>query len=123
MNQAKLKTYPMQTTPAIPGAVRLPNTLHEHFRADPMGATSFKQWREDRIREFLQRPARGQRYMRGKWESSPANPVWELGLWIHCGMRAHEKNPHARIRVILLDGAVIKEWLPETKDSASVDKT
>lgn len=44
MNQAKLKTYPMQTTPAIPGAVRLPNTLHEHFRADPLGCASFGEY-------------------------------------------------------------------------------
>lgn len=41
MNQAKLKTYPMQTTLAIPGAVRLPNTLHEHFRSDPFECATY----------------------------------------------------------------------------------
>lgn len=42
MNQARLKTYPMTTTMAKPGAVRLPNTLHEHFVKNPFGCTSFK---------------------------------------------------------------------------------
>lgn len=41
MNQAKLKTYPMITRLAKPGAVRLPNTLHEHLVANPFGCTSF----------------------------------------------------------------------------------
>jgi hypothetical protein len=40
------KSYPMQTTPATPGQARPPTTLFEHFRADPLGCTSFAEYVE-----------------------------------------------------------------------------
>jgi hypothetical protein len=112
MNQAKLKTYPMTTTIAKPGAVRLPNTLHEHFVSDPRGATSFKQYREDRIWELLQRPAMTQEYPGGC-------RVYGCGLeftTLHealADMRIRVTAPNqTRVRVSLLNGAVVKEWAP-----------
>ena len=120
MNQAKLKTYPMIMTFAKPGAVRLPNTLHEHFRADPRGATSFKQWRDDRIWELLQRYGQSDYSVNG--ELTGTRGGWLYELFAHAA-KDRGSNPMLRITLKLFNGTIIKEWLPKTKESANVDKT
>ena len=125
MNQAKLKTYPMIMTFAKPGAVRLPNTLHEHFRADPRGATSFKQWRDDRIWKLLQRSARMD-YADGPdqpWRAFASTALENKKAFELITSGIISRRGSVRLRIVLLDGTIIKEWLPETKDSATVAKT
>lgn len=89
---------------------RPPKTLHEHFLTDPRGADSFGKWIEDRMVDLMRQPARGQSFRNGGWRSSPANPVWELGTWLEVAIAASKRNTHAKIRVILLDDTIIKEW-------------
>ncbi len=108
------RSYPHITTLAKPGAVRLPNTLHEHFMSDPRGAASFKQWREDRVWELLQRP--------GRWlERGPEAPFFidygssttlTVAACIELAIARKAEHPSLRTRVQLLDGTVIKEWAP-----------
>ena len=110
MNQAKLKTYPMATTITKPDAARLLNTLHEHFVADPRGATSFKRYREDRIWELLQRPAMTQEYPGGCRFYGPGLGIATLHEAL-ADMRIRVTAPNqTRVRVSLLNGTVIKEW-------------
>jgi hypothetical protein len=116
------KSYPMQTTPATPGQVRPPTTLFERFRADPRGASSYPEWLDGR-------PARVE-YIGDamKWEPGPFES--DRGTARGCLDRAQESFAQPEnvrgflgVRVVLDDGVVIKEWLPETKDSAIVEKT
>jgi hypothetical protein len=99
---------------------RKPTTLHEHFRADPRGADSFGNWIEDRIWELLQRPCELESNVVGRWivvgyNKSTARALVELA-------KSHNEFLGS-LRVVLLDGTIVKEWLPETKDSANVAET
>ena len=87
-------------------------TLHEHYHADPRGADSFGKWIEDRIWESLQRPAR--------WvERGPGVPFWidygsitprTVATCIALAVERRAKIPQLQMRVVLLDGTIIREW-------------
>ncbi len=102
------KSYPHITTLAKPGAVRLPNTLHEHFVADPKGATSFKQYREDRIWDVLNSPARIHEQAGGISFVTASMPAHEA--MSHVGANRARWNHGGQVK--LLSGTVIKEWAP-----------
>lgn len=89
---------------------RKPTTLHEHFRADPRGASSYTQWIEDRIWELLQRPATIQ-YQMHDWKSLGSPIKWSA---LHKALAALNRDVSApmvaKMRVVILDGTIIKEW-------------
>jgi hypothetical protein len=116
-----LKSYPHETTLAAPGYVRPPTTLFERFRADPRGAESFPEWLNDRVWELLQRAA--------KWDCLDTENGGGVSfdgdahglLWDAIRAVRAPKRTGLINRVRLLNGTMIKEWLQETKDSATVE--
>jgi hypothetical protein len=98
--------YPHTTTLHDKNAPRKPTTLFEHFRADPRGAATFKQWREDRIWELLQRPATLESKCTGRW------------IWIGDGISVVDAIIQIDAGAGFLgplrprpdDGTVIKKW-------------
>lgn len=117
------KSYPMTTSKINPDEPRKLTTLFEHFRADPQGAASYPEWISDRVWELLQRPA--------KWDCVDATNgggvsfdgtahglLWDAIRAVNAPKRTGLLN-----RVSFLDGTIIKEWLPETKESANVAET
>lgn len=118
------KSYPMQTTPAVSGYVRPPTTLHEHFRANPLGMT-FPEWCTARptLLILLDAPAHVEawdEFGNDGWRVVTSTPATVRAALASCVNEwAQYQN---KVRVVLLDGTVIKEWFPETKDSATVEK-
>jgi len=104
MNPAKLKTYPMQTTPATPKYVRPPTTLFEHFRADPRGAESFPEWIEKH------RPASLWTLVRGgaSFNEHERQPLSECLRLID---EYAKDDKLIRARVIDCFGETVKEWM------------
>jgi hypothetical protein len=109
----------MTTSKVNPDEPRKPTTLFEYFRVDPRGAASFPEWINDRIWELLQRPAIMQTGHFGVWTGRAFDNVFGC---IETAV-AFVPRTDANVRVVLIDGTIIKEWLPETKDSANVEKT
>jgi hypothetical protein len=104
---------------------RKPTTLHEHFRTDPRGADSFGKWIEDRIWELLQRTARMD-FVDGEgqpWRAFVSTVVANRKAFELATSGLIQRRGSLKLRIVLLDGTIIKEWLPETKDSATVEKT
>lgn len=91
---------------------RPPSTLHEHFRVNPMGATSYPKWIEDRIWELLQRPAIIQvwfedgrtwtRWVMDNCENTIATALVTLDRYA--------RYTPWHYRIIRPDGTIIKEW-------------
>ena len=92
---------------------RKPTTLHEHFRADPRGASSYTQRIEDRIWELLQRPARLELFDDGKWKQDPYCGEYSTAAELLYDVR-NGLNSVYKWRAILLDGTIIREWPAET---------
>jgi hypothetical protein len=102
---------------------RPPQTLHEHFRADPRGADSFGKWIEDRIWDLLMRPADlmlddthgSAGWYTCKVYDAPLHNFAEgstINTAAHALLAAHHEHKHyeTKTRVVLFDGTVIKEW-------------
>jgi hypothetical protein len=88
---------------------KTPQTLHEHFRVNPMGASSYPKWIEDRTRELLQRPARLMcDYGHGWAQRGNITDV----EWL---VRASQGSEFPR-KIVLLDGTIIKEWPGNNSD-------
>jgi hypothetical protein len=100
------RSYPHQTRLAVPRYVRPPATLFEHFQADPRGATTIKQWREDRVWELLQRPARIHEQASSIRMVTPSMPLHEAVSRV--ATNRERWRHHGQIK--LLDDTVIKEW-------------
>lgn len=105
---------------------RPPQTMHEHFRVEPLGcesfpeymrlrlcfainpqgATSFKNWLDDRIWELLQRPAIRQCRLElsGVWYAADNGPL--SAMVRQCTMY----DQHLQRRAVLMDGTIVKEW-------------
>jgi hypothetical protein len=107
------QSYPHTTTKADPAYVRPPATLHEHYRANPMGRT-FKEWIEDRIVELLSRPGFyvcDWNLQLAKWRFTRIGRAYETASFY-----AKKNNEYARLE--LTDGTIIKEWSAQIMPSA-----
>jgi hypothetical protein len=81
--------------------------MFDHFRADPRGAASFPEWLNNRDlsqkQAFLEFQARNGTWAKCSFSKTVAECVTEHS----------EAEPwFLPSRLVLLDGTVIKEWLP-----------
>ncbi len=86
--------------------------LFDHYQKDPRGADNYPQWCRDRIWELLQQPAMLQEYPGG---CSFYGPPLRFGTLREAlaDMRTRITAPNqVRVRVVLLDGTIIREWPP-----------
>lgn len=97
-----------------PSLGREPNTLHEHFRVNPMGTTSYPKWIEDRVWELFLRPGRLECFdaRTGRWWI----PTYDGKAPRYVGecLQRYIEDPIVqpnRCRIVLAtDGTIIKEW-------------
>lgn len=112
------RTYPMKTSRLNPDEPKKPTTLFDHFRANPRGATSYPEWLNDRVWELLQRPAvRECRLLSGALYAADHGPLFQMLR------QCRSYDIGLQRRAVLKGGTIIKEWLPETKESHNVKKT
>jgi hypothetical protein len=84
--------------------------LFDHYQKDPRGADNYPQWCRDRIWELLQKPATLQEYPGGCSFFGPPlsfDTLHEALAFMRVCVNAPNQR---RVRVTLLDGAIVKEW-------------